>query len=210
MVRFGADHRSRSVTIRIIILGISRKIYSLKVVERTWRTEVCRHRCCWCGTLGCFTRHGRYKKYLYEQLIGILRVRCKCCARTHALIPEFSIPWSSFGADEVHSYLSSRAAGASRAAASTVLSKQGLHERYARWLDRRLEVVVSRGKALWPHGGELHAHGLAWIASLVGASNEPVVALNRYALENGVNCLWFSRRRGSVSRRHSAGSSGFT
>jgi hypothetical protein len=197
-------------TNRIIILGISLEIYSLKNVESSWRTLVRRLRCCWCATQGSFVRHGSYEKYLYDELIPILRVRCRGCGRTHSLIPCFSVPGSSVGSAELHRYLCRRAAGVSRSTASQQLVNRGLNEGYGRRLDRRLAIVVAQGKALWPGAADLRARGLAWIISLVGATDEPVVELNRYALEHGVNGLWYSRRPVSVRRRRSVGSSGFT
>lgn len=110
---------------------------------------------------------------------------------------------------EVREYLRLRAEGVSRRIASQVFGSH-LHEEYARWLDRKLAVIVTQGKALWPDRGDPHSHGVAWISSLLGGSEDPVVALNHYALSNRVNCLWFSRRPGVDVRRPRAGTSGFT
>ena len=46
-----------------------------------------------------------YQKYLYEQLITILRLRCRGCGRTHAVIPSWSLPDTSVGSAEVERYL---------------------------------------------------------------------------------------------------------
>ena len=91
------------VTNRVIILGTSLESYSLEHVETSWRGALCRLRCCWCGTPGCFARHGSYEKYLYDELIRILRLCCRGCGWTHPLIPTLSVPRSSVGTAEVHS-----------------------------------------------------------------------------------------------------------
>ena len=49
--------------------------------------------------------HSSYQKYLYEQLITILRLRCRGCGRTHAAIPSWSLPDTSVGTAEVERYL---------------------------------------------------------------------------------------------------------
>ena len=198
------------VTSRVIILGISLEIYGLSFVEEHWESYVAASRCWGCGRTGCFLRHGRYWKYLYDRQIGILRVRCAECGKTHALIPAFSVPRSSVGTVEVEQYLSERGAGASRSKAAEVLGKKGLHAGYAKRLDRKLKVVTRQAKALWPSRGEVSAHGLQWIASLLGGEARPVVDLNRFTLEHGVNCLWYSRRPIAPGRWSSAGRAGFT
>ena len=47
--------------------------------------------------------HSSYQKYLYEQRITILRLRCRGCGRTHAVIPSWSLPDTSVGTAEVES-----------------------------------------------------------------------------------------------------------
>ena len=197
-------------TNRVIILGISLETYSLSFMENHWRSYVAGAGCWGCGRTGCFLRHGRYWKYLYDSRIGILRVRCSECGRTHALIPEFSLPRSSVGTVEVEQYLSERAAGASRSKAAKVLFEKGLCAGYPKRLDHKVMIVTRQAKALWPSHGEAAAHGLQWIASLLGSHARVVVDLNRFALERGVNCLWYSLRPISPGRRRSAGGAGFT
>lgn len=54
---------------------------------------------CICGCHGDFVRHGYYnrsvKAALRSRVIRILRVRCKSCGKTHALLPECLVPYSS-------------------------------------------------------------------------------------------------------------------
>lgn len=58
---------------------------------------------CSCGHAGCLVRHGYYSrrlKTLGETIIlRILRVKCKECGRTHAILPEVVVPYSQIPAD---------------------------------------------------------------------------------------------------------------
>jgi len=54
---------------------------------------------CTCGRSGEMIRHGRYSRSIKSstgiESIRILRVRCKSCGKTHALLPEWLVPYSS-------------------------------------------------------------------------------------------------------------------
>jgi len=138
-------------------------------------------------------RHAAYRKYYYEQQIQILRVRCLTCGVTHAIMPSFSLPNTSIGTEEAEKYLKARASGRSREQAARCLRERGLSNDYPRRLERRLEVTVSRGKALWPHEGRQDLRGLAWIESLCGGGERPLLAMNGFALAHGVNAICFCR-----------------
>lgn len=138
-------------------------------------------------------RHAVYRKYLYEQQIPILRVRCHNCGITHAIVPSFSLPNCSIGTAEAERYLSSRALGMSRSQAALCLLERGLSEDYPRRLERRLAVAVGRGKALWPHEGRHDLRGLAWMERLCGVRERPLLAMNTFALAHRVNALCFCR-----------------
>ena len=151
-------------------------------------------RCPACGStrLG---HHSSYQKYLYEQPIAILRLRCRGCGRTHAVIPSWSLPDTSVGTAEVERYLEARERGSSRAVALEELRERGMHAGYGKQLERRLRVIVSRGKALWPQAADLHLDGLAWIraacAPLPAAT--PLLSLNHFCLSHCVNAICCSR-----------------
>lgn len=55
--------------------------------------------CCPCGRCGDLIRHGYYtrkiKTFMGTMKIRILRVICKACGKTHALIPDWVVPYSS-------------------------------------------------------------------------------------------------------------------
>lgn len=138
-------------------------------------------------------RHAVYRKYYYEQQIEILRVRCLSCGVTHAVMPSFSLPNTSIGTEEAEKYLKARASGTSRSRAARCLLERGLSTDYPRRLERRLEVAVSRGKALWPHEGRHDLRGLAWMDSLCGVGDHPLLAMNVFALGHRVNAICFCR-----------------
>ena len=53
---------------------------------------------CSCGHKGCFVRHAYYRRLLKTKkgtiTLNILRVKCKGCGRTHAILPELVVPYS--------------------------------------------------------------------------------------------------------------------
>ena len=58
---------------------------------------------CSCGHAGCLVRHGYYRRRLKTNqgtiILCILRVKCKECGRTHAILPELVVPYSQIPAD---------------------------------------------------------------------------------------------------------------
>lgn len=65
-------------------------------LEFTANLEVETITCPYCNTLD-MERHGYYKRYINifgtKYYIRILRVRCKTCGRTHAVLPDFILPY---------------------------------------------------------------------------------------------------------------------
>ena len=111
--------------------------------------------------------HSSYEKYLYEQRITIRRLRCHGCGHTHAVIPSWSLPDTSVGTAEVERYLMARERGDSRAVALEELSARGMHAGYGKQLERRLQVIVNRAKALWPQAAA--PNSTAWHGSATPA-----------------------------------------
>lgn len=134
--------------------------------------------CSCCGGAGGFARHGVYRKYHYNQIIFILRVRCRCCGRTHALLPSFSLPGTSVGLKEVELFILRRAKGFSRASASAQLIERGMSESYRRYVERRLFEGIMRARALLPHRGDHSLSPWQWTISAAGTSARPVYELN--------------------------------
>ena len=158
-----------------------------------------------CGSTGWFARHAVYLKYFFSVHISILRIRCRTCGVTHALIPEFSLPGTSIGTAEAEAYLKEREAGVGRSAAGMHLRALGVSERYPKQLDRMFAASVSRAKALFPEAADTKLHGLSWVLRAVGETERPLRALNRFCLEHRRNCLCFCRASILVFKPRSAG-----
>jgi|TARA_B100000315_G_scaffold50489_1_gene45015 hypothetical protein len=146
-----------------------------------------------CGATGCWSFHARYQKYHFENRIDIRRVRCTRCGTTHALIPIFSVPQTSYGRKEVEEFFAAREKGMSRPVSCRPISAHGWEGRVAKRLEGRLQLVISRAKAIWPHAAELTLSPLAWIRKVCGPTNPPLAAMNTYALDHGVNAICFCR-----------------
>ena len=137
--------------------------------------------------------HARHEKYHFRVRIPIQRVRCRPCRTTHALIPVFSVPGMSVGREEAESCLRGRAQGASRSTASAELMEQGWEIRAGKRLERKFAMAVERGKALWPQAADVRLAPWAWIQAVCGSAEQPIVRMNRYAFEHGVNAICFCR-----------------
>jgi hypothetical protein len=179
-----------------------------------WLRPAPSQRCPACGTEGRLHRHGSYYKYHFIKRIRIVRVRCRHCRRTHALIPSFSLPGLSIGSAEAERYLAAREAGVGRGCAATELLARGMSGGYPKRLERMLATTVTRGKALLAAPGTEQLQGLAWVRSVVGDVENLLVELNRIGLAHGVNGICFCRasiliflppsRRRRVSHKNSS------
>ena len=69
------------------------------------------------------------------------------------------------------------------------LLARGMHTGYGKQLERRLEVIVNRGKALWPQVADLQLGGLAWVRAACAprSAATPLLSLNHFSLEHRVN-----------------------
>jgi len=137
--------------------------------------------------------HARYVKYHFATSIEIQRVRCKCCRTTHALIPQFSVPGMSLGREEAERCLQARAEGASRSRAAAELVECGWEVRVGKRLERKLATSVQRAKVIWPEAAELTLEPRAWIRAVCGSTVQPILQMNRFALEHRVNAICFCR-----------------
>lgn len=89
-----------------------------------------------------------------------------------------------------------------------------MSEGYPKQLEHMFAAAVQIGKALLPGIGKVDQHGLAWVASVCGASDRPLYDINCFGLEQRLNGLCFCRRwllryrRASVAGKssHNAGS----
>jgi hypothetical protein len=171
-----------------------RRLYSFSDIEITFPKVLSDVACPGCKSESLFSRHGSYAKYHYSALIRILRVRCKSCRRTHALIPAFSLPGTSIGTKEGEEYLIARSQGTGRKTASKALSFMGVAAGYPKQLDRMFIRAVAQGKALFAESCvDPRLSSMQWVQELVGRRARPIYSLNRYCLAHGYNCLCFCR-----------------
>jgi hypothetical protein len=200
----------------VIVFDIRRRDYSVARLEASWAELLKDEACPACGQVGLFGLHARYRKYHYRERIGILRVRCWGCRRTHALMPSFSFPGTSIGTKEAEAFLVGRWRGESRAQAGKLFEGRGMGPRYLKQLERMLDCGLARAKAIFPAAADERLGVPAWVEAVCGPTSRPVVSLNDYALEHGVNAilccrasiLLFSRARRPGSPSRNPGSAG--
>lgn len=122
-----------------------------------------------------------------------MRVRCRNCRRTHAMIPSFSLPGLSIGSGEAERYLAAREGGTGRGHAAAELFSRGMSGSYPKSLERMFATAITRAKALVAASGREQLQGLAWVRSVVEDAEHPLVELNRFGLAHGVNGICFCR-----------------
>ena len=133
----------------VILIDICRKDYSFSVIDSLFPCVLNKIACPACGSFHRFSRHGSYCKYHYASRVRILRVRCRSCGTTHAVMPAFSLPGTSIGTEEAEEYLLARAGGSGRTTASKALRSFEVSDRYPKQLDRMFFKAVAQAKALF-------------------------------------------------------------
>lgn len=119
----------------IKLLGVNVNTYCenfLEIVKKIERVcPLCRGDC---------TRHGYYERYAIadgESLqIKILRIKCKKCKRTHAIIPAFLRPYSPYTQDTREKALRIIYEGAPKAETAREL---GISRELLRWWEKAFE-----------------------------------------------------------------------
>jgi len=177
----------------VLLIDICRKDYSFSVIDSLFYCVLNKVACPACGTVRGFFRHGSYYKYHYASRIRILRVRCRKCGTTHAVMPAFSLPGTSIGAEEAEEYLLARAEGTGRLTASGTLEQFGVSDRYPKQLDMMFFKAVAQAKAFFTESSSPQSAPMEWVQSLVGRKTRPLWSLNRYCLAHGYNCVCFCR-----------------
>lgn len=146
-----------------------------------------------------------YEKYLYSTHVSILRVRCRSCRGTHAVIPSFSLPGSSLGTVAVEEFIAKRYAGHSRRAAGRVLIERGVPEGYLRRIEKLIHTAIHRAKALFStlvtHIGEPYR----WLQEVTAGDPHPVGVLNRRSISLGYGAIFCALAGGAGRRMHSSG-----
>jgi hypothetical protein len=131
-------------------------------------------------------------------IIVIIRLRCKHCGVTHALIPSFSLPGTSIGTKEAELFLNDRAAGLSQATASKYFLSKGLSVKYAAYFEKKVKRCTARMKAILPEKGDTSRHGIEYLKSLMAWADDQeqtglISSANRICLSHSVNAVFCNR-----------------
>jgi len=178
----------------IILIDISEENYSFAELYHTIIARVIGCRCPNCGEVGWYRRHAWYEKYHYTQLIKIVRIKCRSCGTTHAVIPSFSLPGTSVGTEEVEEYLENRHNGLGRGKSARIFLGLGLHEEYPKSLDKMFTAAVYRAQVLLPEEGDVTVRGYAWVRSCFSTDiQRPLWEMNILCGNRGYNPVFFSR-----------------
>ena len=137
-------------------------------------------------------------------LISILRCKCTYCKTTHAIIPSFSLPGTTIGTEEVEGYLELREQGVGRSRAGEKLLELGMSETYCYYLDKTFKKAVARAKSLFKDAGDPRTAGICWIQEVTGNKGHPILSLNQFCIDNGVNAVCFSRTTIIIFRKKRA------
>ena len=186
--------RPASQTSEFIVLYIQQDVYDFEKLSVQFVHRFGIHACPACQSVGTLKKHAWYSKYYYTRSIRILRCICTACVITHAIIPSFSLPGTSIGTEEAQIYIQLREQGYGRRRASKVFSgAKKMSPNHPAVLDKAFQVAVDRAKAIFSGQADERLLGCAWIASLTGETDQPVMGLNQYCLEHRVNGVCLTR-----------------
>jgi hypothetical protein len=186
--------RPASQTSEFIVLYIQQDVYDFEKLSVQFVHRFGIHACPACQSVGTLKKHAWYSKYYYTRSIRILRCICTACVITHAIIPSFSLPGTSIGTEEAQIYIQLREQGYGRRRASKVFSgAKKMSPNHPAVLDKAFQVAVDRAKAIFSGQADERLVGCAWIASLTGETDQPVMGLNQYCLEHRVNGVCLTR-----------------
>lgn len=103
-------------------------------------------KCPSCHCTGSIVRHGYYCRTIYingiKYRICILRIKCKKCGKTHAVLPSFVIPYIQLSIYDVVKIIKDNSAGD-----STFYKKLYLLKQYKNWYNRLLSIFNSLNEA---------------------------------------------------------------
>jgi len=93
----------------------------------------------------------------------------------------------------VEEYLELREQGVGRCCAGKMLLELGMNKTYCYSLDKTFKKAVAQAKSLFKDAGDPRAAGVSWIQEVTGNKGHPILSLNQFCLDNGVNAVCFSR-----------------
>lgn len=110
------------------------------------------HSCPSCGAVGSLRKHGYYKRKI--KINGniltflVLRVKCKHCGKTHAVLPPFVVPYLLTSVDDAVAIIHDQ-----MDISKCYSTKRLIQRIYNHWIDRILSIYDSIQSAL----SDLHA-----------------------------------------------------
>jgi hypothetical protein len=137
--------------------------------------------------------HAKYQKYYFTVLIWILRLKCRCCGRTHAIIPSFSLPGTTIGSKDAEAFLLLKEQGQSTYKAGNVFTEKGMHGSYKYKAPTIFYKYFERAKAIFLDKGNNYFSGLKWIRSVIGDKANLITNFNHFCLSNKVNAVFCNR-----------------
>ena len=114
------------------------------------------------------------------------------CARTHAIIPSFSVPGCSIGTKELNSFIQARNLGKTVDEAGQCFIDAGMSPDYPESIHKKLKRFRSRIETVFTPITTLFENYSSLIISLAGKS-DPARTLNDLCAVRGFNPVLFSR-----------------
>jgi len=93
----------------------------------------------------------------------------------------------------VEEYLELREQGYGRRSAGKMLIEKGVSVNYFYFLDKTFKKAVARAKSIFKDVGDSRLPEIDWIKEVTGKEGHPILDLNQFCLEHGVNAVCFSR-----------------
>jgi hypothetical protein len=104
----------------------------------------------------------------------------------------------------VEEYLELREQGVGRRRAGKMLLERGMSETYCYFLDKTFQRAVAQAKSLFEDARDSRTAGISWIQEVTGKKGHPILSLNQFCLDNGVNAVCFSRAAIIIFRKKRA------
>ena len=99
--------------------------------------------CPYCG--GATWRHGGYWRNFWEyskkRKIWILRVKCKCCGKTHAVIPDFLLPDRKYSSKEIEQVIEAKEEGTPISEIDTEAEESTMRRWWNQFKERSKKVI---------------------------------------------------------------------
>lgn len=117
-----------------------------KYTEHCIKRDFFTYSCPSCNCPGCLVKHGYYKRTVtikgIKHRINILRVKCKSCGKTHAILPDFIIPYFQTSLDDAILIITNQID-----VNKYYTKKDKILKSYRKWINRVLSVFSSLTKA---------------------------------------------------------------